>query len=142
DLRCLWCCRAAGKTSASRRCCLRPSRSALSICLTTWRARRGARAGPPPLQRFLQNFPDITNSNCWSRARRATLRRVQLTGNGLVVEAEPLPGAASAEYLTAALRRSDVLREGCVDKVRLESSRPTLLSRIIRLSLTYDRTVD
>src|SRR5689334_24439845 len=82
------------------------------------------------------------DSNCWSRARRATLRRVQLTGNGLVVEAEPLPGAASAECLTAALRRSDVLREGCVDKVRLESSRPTLLSRIIRLSLTYDRTVD
>ena len=67
---------------------------------------------------------------------------MQLTGNGLVVEAEPLPGAASAEYLTAALRRSDVLGEGCVDKVRLESSRPTLLSRIIRLSLTYDRTVD
>ena len=27
---------AACKRSASRRCCLRPSRSALSICLTTW----------------------------------------------------------------------------------------------------------
>jgi Ecdysteroid kinase-like family len=58
------------------------------------------------------------------------------------VESEPLPGAASAEHLTGALRRSGVLRAGCVNKVAVESSRPTLLSRIIRLSVTYDEAVD
>ena len=54
---------------------------------------------------------------------------------------EPLPSAAGAEHLTAALRRSGVLGEGCVREVAVESSRPTLLSRIIRLQLTYDRAV-
>ena len=53
-----------------------------------------------------------------------------------------MPKAAGAQHLTAALRRSGVLKEGCVDKVAVESSRPTLLSRIIRLSLIYDRVVD
>ena len=54
---------------------------------------------------------------------------------------EPLPNPADAEHLTAALRRSGGLGEGCVREVVVESSRPTLLSRIIRLRLTYDRAV-
>ena len=53
---------------------------------------------------------------------------------------EPLPSAAGVEHLTAALRLSGGLGEGCVREVVVESSRPTLLSRIIRLRLTYDRT--
>jgi len=51
---------------------------------------------------------------------------------------EPLPSAAHAQHLTDALRRCGVLGEGRVRDVVVESSRPTLLSRIIRLRLTYD----
>jgi hypothetical protein len=58
------------------------------------------------------------------------------------VESEPLPRAASAEHLTDVLRRSGMLGKSCVNKVAVESSRPTLLSRIVRLSLTYDEAVD
>jgi len=58
------------------------------------------------------------------------------------VELEPLPRAAGAEHLSAVLRGSGVLRQGRVNKVVVESSRPTLLSRIIRLSVTYDEAVD
>jgi hypothetical protein len=36
------------------------------------------------------------------------------------------------------LRRGGALREGRVRAVAVESSRPTLLSRIVRLRLTYD----
>ncbi len=49
---------------------------------------------------------------------------------------EPLPLAADAGYLTHALR--GVLGDGRVRKVTVESSRLTILSRIIRLRLTYD----
>jgi Ecdysteroid kinase-like family len=51
---------------------------------------------------------------------------------------ETLPTAASAEHLTNALRRSGALGDGRVSNVVVESSRPTILSRIIRLRLTYD----
>src|SRR5712671_1689850 len=50
---------------------------------------------------------------------------------------EPLPLAAQPEYLTEALRRSGALGEGCVSDVVVENSRKTILSRIIRLSLSY-----
>jgi hypothetical protein len=49
---------------------------------------------------------------------------------------EPLPLAAQPEYLTEALRRSGALGEGCVSDVVVENSRKTILSRIIRLSLS------
>lgn len=55
---------------------------------------------------------------------------------------DPLPRAADAEHLTAALRRCGALGEGRVREVAVESSRNTLLSRIIRLRLTYDESVD
>ena len=55
---------------------------------------------------------------------------------------EPLPSAANAEHLTDALRRCGALGEGRVRDVVVESSRPTLLSRIIRLRLTYDDAVE
>jgi hypothetical protein len=52
--------------------------------------------------------------------------------------ADPLPRAAERDYLTAALRRCGVLADGRVSEVAVESSRATLLSRIIRLRLSYD----
>src|SRR6185369_549387 len=55
---------------------------------------------------------------------------------------EALPRAADAEYLTGALRRSGALGGGRVRDVGLESSRNTILSRIIRLRLTYDGAAD
>ena len=51
---------------------------------------------------------------------------------------EPLPAAVDAEHLTAALRRAGVLDDGRVSDVQVASSRATILSRIIRLCLTYD----
>jgi len=51
---------------------------------------------------------------------------------------DPLPGAAGPEYLTEALRRCGVLGDGRVSGVVVESSRPTILSRIIRLRLSYE----
>ena len=55
---------------------------------------------------------------------------------------QPLPDAAHADYLTDALRRSGVLRHGTVRTVVVESSKPTILSRIIRLRLEYDDAPD
>jgi Ecdysteroid kinase-like family len=52
--------------------------------------------------------------------------------------AESLPAAADAAYLTAALRQSGALAEGHVREVAIESQNDTILSRIIRLRLTYD----
>jgi len=46
-----------------------------------------------------------------------------------------------AKYLTCTLRRCGALGEGRVRDVAVESSRPTLLSRIMRLRLTYDGAV-
>lgn len=51
---------------------------------------------------------------------------------------EPLPTGVDAGPLTEALRRVGVLREGRVREVVVESSRATLLSRIVRLRLTYE----
>jgi thiamine kinase-like enzyme len=52
--------------------------------------------------------------------------------------AEPLPAAADAEHVTDVLRRAGVLDDCRVSDVRVASSRATILSRIIRLRLTYD----
>ena len=51
---------------------------------------------------------------------------------------EPLPKAVHAGHLTEALRRSGVLGDGRVRDVAVENSRMTVLSRIIRLRLSYD----
>ena len=51
---------------------------------------------------------------------------------------EPLPAAADVTHLTEVLRRSGVLDNGFVCAVTVESSRATVLSRIIRLRLTYE----
>jgi hypothetical protein len=51
---------------------------------------------------------------------------------------EDLPRAAQPEYLTDALRRADALGAGRVRDVVVESSKATILSRIIRLRLSYD----
>jgi hypothetical protein len=49
----------------------------------------------------------------------------------------PAPHAA---HLTDVLRRSGALGDGRVCNVAVESSRNTILSRIVRLRLTYDGT--
>lgn len=54
---------------------------------------------------------------------------------------EALPRAADAEYLADVFRRVGAIREGRVRDVAVESSSPQLVSRIIRLRLTYDGTV-
>src|SRR6266849_5222227 len=51
---------------------------------------------------------------------------------------EPLPKAADADYLTEVLRQSGALGDGHVRSVEVESSRATLLSRIVRLRLAYE----
>jgi len=50
-----------------------------------------------------------------------------------------LPAVADAGYLTDALRRSGVLGDRCLTDVVVESDRPTLMSRILRLRLSYDQ---
>jgi hypothetical protein len=55
---------------------------------------------------------------------------------------EPVQSVADAEYLTGVLRRCGALGEGRVRDVVVESVRPTLLSRIVRLRLTYDGAAD
>ena len=52
--------------------------------------------------------------------------------------AEPSPIAANVEQLTNALRRCGVLGDGHIASVTVESSRATVLSRIVRLRLSYD----
>jgi hypothetical protein len=54
------------------------------------------------------------------------------------VVAENLTSAASPERLSKALRECGALRGGHIREVVVESSRATLLSRIIRLRLVYD----
>lgn len=51
---------------------------------------------------------------------------------------EPLPHAAPPEYLTDALRRAGALGTDCVSDVVVQSSKATILSRIVRLQLSYD----
>jgi hypothetical protein len=54
------------------------------------------------------------------------------------VTTEPPARAADAAHLTDALRRSGALGDGRVCNVIVESSRATILSRIMRLRLSYD----
>lgn len=56
--------------------------------------------------------------------------------------AEPLPEAVDADYLTAVLRRSEAFGDARVRNVVVESSRDTIVSRIIRLRLDYDGAAD
>jgi hypothetical protein len=51
---------------------------------------------------------------------------------------DSLPSAADARHLSAALQRSGVLGVGRVRDVVIEHSRTTVLSRIVRLRLSYD----
>jgi hypothetical protein len=51
---------------------------------------------------------------------------------------EPVPKAADAQHLTDALRRANAIGDFRVSEVVVESSRPTILSRIIRLRLSYE----
>jgi len=50
----------------------------------------------------------------------------------------PLPSAVQPEYLTEALRRYGVLRDGRVHNVVVENSKSTMVSRIVKLRLSYD----
>ena len=52
---------------------------------------------------------------------------------------EALPRAAEPEYLTDALRRAGALGTGRVLDVLVESSKVTILSRIVRLRLDRPR---
>jgi hypothetical protein len=53
-----------------------------------------------------------------------------------------VPAEATPERLTAVLRRAGVLARGEVVDVVVETPRDTLISRIARLRLTYDRDDD
>jgi len=55
---------------------------------------------------------------------------------------QPIPEAIQAERLTATLRRTGVLGEAHVSDVTVESSRDTILSRIIRVRLMYSVPTD
>jgi hypothetical protein len=55
---------------------------------------------------------------------------------------ESLPDFVTPEALTSALRRHGVLGEASVSDVALDKARTTILSRIIRLRLTYNHPVD
>jgi len=50
----------------------------------------------------------------------------------------PLPAVIEKDRLTEILRNCGALPRGGVSEVTVESSRPTIMSRIIRLRLTYD----
>lgn len=52
---------------------------------------------------------------------------------------ELVPEAAHSENLTSALRRCGALTNARVSEVAVESARATVLSKIVRLRLTYDR---
>ena len=51
---------------------------------------------------------------------------------------DPLPRLTSADHLNAILEKAGVLGDLHVRDVSIISDRPTLVSRIIRLRLTYD----
>jgi hypothetical protein len=55
---------------------------------------------------------------------------------------QPIPEAIQAERLTATLRRAGVLGAAHVSGVTVESSRDTILSRIIRIRLMYSVSAD
>jgi hypothetical protein len=60
------------------------------------------------------------------------------TSGGGMSETEALPPAAEPPYLTEVLCRCGVLGDGRVSGASVASSRATILSRIVRLQLTYD----
>jgi len=53
-----------------------------------------------------------------------------------------LPSPLSPEHLTEVLRRAGMLDDGRVSRVEAESSRDTLVSRIVRARLAYDGASD
>jgi hypothetical protein len=55
---------------------------------------------------------------------------------------QPIPEAIQAEQLTETFRRTGVLDKAHVSDVTVESSRDTILSRIIRVRLTYSVPID
>lgn len=56
---------------------------------------------------------------------------------------DSLPAVAEAPSLTEALRRAGALGDDArVSAVKIESTRPTVLSRIIRLRLSYEGTAE
>src|SRR5262245_1700385 len=83
---------------------------------------------------FAETMP--RSDTVWLLRKRNRRRACSPFVTGQLWNQEPLPRAVGADHLTAALLRSGVLREGCVNKVAVENSRPRLLSRIIRLSLS------
>jgi hypothetical protein len=55
-----------------------------------------------------------------------------------VTTSDLVPPALDAAYLTASLRHAGVLADGRVAAITVESARPTILSRVMRLRLAYD----
>jgi len=58
------------------------------------------------------------------------------------MRSEPLPPAAAPGYLTEALRRHGALGGGVVGAVEVDTDRDTVVSRILRLRLSYDGAAD
>src|SRR5262249_52270091 len=58
------------------------------------------------------------------------------------MHSEPLPPAATPGYLTQALRRGGALGDGVVGAVAVDTDRDTIVSRILRLRLSYDGADD
>jgi hypothetical protein len=54
------------------------------------------------------------------------------------MHSEPLPPAATPGYLTEALRRCGALGKGVVGAVAVDTDRETIVSRILRLRISYD----
>ena len=54
------------------------------------------------------------------------------------MHSEPLPAAATPGYLTEALRRCGALGDGVVGAVAVDTDRDTIVSRILRLRLSYN----
>jgi hypothetical protein len=58
------------------------------------------------------------------------------------MHSEPLPPASAPGYLTEALRRCGALGDGVVGNVAIDTDRDTIVSRILRLRLSYDGAAD
>src|SRR5262249_34617401 len=64
------------------------------------------------------------------------------SSRGSGMHSEPLPPAATPGYLTQALRRGGALGDGVVGAVAVDTDRDTIVSRILRLRLSYDGADD
>src|SRR6476660_7566235 len=73
-----------------------------------------------------------------NRKLRRQSREASFAKLGERAMTQPIPEAIQAEHLTATLRRAGVLGEAHVNSVTVESSRDTILSRIVRVALTYN----